>query len=128
MSEEKEVFEYTIGNSIYTQKKMTLGQIKMLNVLFKEVEIPPNLNALTMLNLFSGKLSEFMGIVLCKKDTNLKDKKYNELVLEFDDVADLDIGFKVIQDFFVCNPIASYFDQMTKAFQNLMVMNPENPQ
>ena len=121
MSEEKEVFEYTIGSTIYTQKKMTLGQVKQLNKLFGTIEIPSNFTAVTMFTSFSGKLSEFMGIVLCKKDTALKDKVYQDVVDRLDDDADLDIGFKVVQDFFDCNPIATYFDQMMTAFQSLML-------
>lgn len=116
----QEVFEYEIGNTIYTQKKMTLGQVKMMNKLFGSIELPSNFNAVTMFTAFSGKLSEFMGIVLCKKGTALKDKNYQDVVDEFDENADLDMGFRVIQDFFVCNPIASYFDQMMIAFKSLM--------
>jgi hypothetical protein len=126
VSEEKEVFEYTIGSTIYTQKKMTLGQVKMVNKLFGSVEIPTNFNAVSLFTTFSGQLSEFMAIVLCKKGTALKDKDFEALREEFDDDGDLDVGFKVVQDFFVCNPIASYFDQMMVAFQKLtMASRPE---
>lgn len=125
MSEEiaQEVFEYEIGNTIYTQKKMTLGQVKLLNKLFGSVEIPADFTAITLFTAFSGKLSEFMGIVLCKKGTLLKEKVYTSILEEMDDFADLDVGFKVVQDFFVCNPITSYFDQMMVAFQKLIVVN-----
>lgn len=124
MTEEivKEVFEYTIGNTVYIQKKMTLGQIKMMNKLFSSIELPSNFNAVSMFSSFSGKIAEFMGIVLCKKGTPLKDKDYHALVQEFDDESDLDTGFKVVQDFFDCNPIAFYFDQMMTAFQRLTLV------
>lgn len=129
VSEEKEVFEYTIGDSVYTQKKMTLGQVKQLNRLFGTVELPSNFTAITMFTSFSGKLSEFMGIVLCKKGSMLKDKVYQDLVDKLDEDADLDVGFEVVQDFFVCNPIATYFDQMMTAFQSLtLASRPKPPQ
>jgi hypothetical protein len=130
MSEEivQEVFEYEIGNTIYIQKKMTLGQVKMLNKLFGSVEVPSDFTAITLFTAFSGKLSEFMGIVLCKKGTLLKEKVYQSFVEELEDSADLDVGFKVVQDFFVCNPIATYFEQMMTAFQSLTLINrPSSP-
>jgi len=129
MSEEiaQEVFEYEIGNTIYTQKKMTLGQVKMLNKLFGTVEIPSDFTALTLFTAFSGKLPEFMGVVLCKKGTSLKERDYLSLVQELEDSADLDIGFKVVKDFFVCNPIASYFEQMMTAFQSLTLASRPQP-
>ena len=124
-----EVFEYEIGSTIYIQKRMTLGQVKMLNKLFAEIAIPPDFTAINLFTAFSGKLSEFMGVVLCKKGTPLKDRVYATIVEEMDDFADLDIGFKVVQDFFVCNPIASYFDQMMTAFQKLtLISRPQSPQ
>jgi len=131
MSQENvpDVFEYEIGSTIYIQKKMTLGQVKVLNKLFAEIAIPPDFTALNLFTAFSGKLSEFMGVVLYKKGTLLKERDYNGVVAEMDDFADLDIGFKVVQDFFVCNPIASYFDQMMTAFQKLMLTSrPASPQ
>jgi hypothetical protein len=127
MSEEivKEVFEYEINGATYVQKKLRLGQVKQMNKLFDNFEMPANISAISMFTVFGGKLPEFMAVILCKKDTELKDKDLSALTVEFENQADVDIGFKVVQDFFVCNPIASYFTQMTEVFQKLMEANTQ---
>jgi|WetSurMetagenome_2_1015567.scaffolds.fasta_scaffold00825_15 hypothetical protein len=125
MSEDtvNEIFEYEVNGNIYTQQKMKLGQVKQLNKMFANLVLPGNITAITMFTTFGDQLSEFMAVVLCKKGTELKDKDFDALVLEFESYADMDVGFKVIQDFFVCNPIASYFTQMTSAFETMMAAN-----
>jgi len=65
---------------------------------------------------------------LCKKDTLLKDKDYNEVVQAMEDAGDLDVAFQVVQDFFVCNPIATYFDQMTSALKQVIAAGRPNSQ
>jgi uncharacterized protein YqgV (UPF0045/DUF77 family) len=121
--EVKEVFEYEVNGTIYTQRKMRLGQVKQMNRLFNDLELPSTVTAISMFTTFGGKLPEVMAIVLCKKGAELKDKNLKELEIEFETHADMDIGFQVVQDFFDCNPIASYFTQMTGVFQKLMLAN-----
>jgi hypothetical protein len=118
-----EQYKYEINGKTYVQKKLVLGQVKQLQKLLKEVKFAGSVTTMDFITSIGERLSEALAIVLIpvsveapRRDENLsgfeplRNKNVLELASELEDGMDLELAMQVINDFFVCNPIASILE------------------
>lgn len=107
-----EEYKYTIGNKVYFQKPLVIGQVSQLLNLLKDVKIPSEINVLTLITLLGDKLSKAIAIILIEPDKPLKSKNVDELVTEIEFELSPEMAIKIVEDFFDCNPISSLLEKM----------------
>jgi hypothetical protein len=114
-------FQYMIGGRKYTQAPLVLGQVQQLIALLRDekTRIPANLAPWSVMELLGDKLSEGIAIVLTEDAKHLKDKDLDALATEIRfSIRPADL-FKVVEDFFDCNPIASDIKDIGEAIKRI---------
>lgn len=104
---------YSINGKEYTQQSLVWGQVKQLRVLMEKVTWPGDLNPISFVDLLGEYFPEFAAIVLRESGKSLKDKNIEKLIEEFSEELSLDVSVKIVNDFFVCNPIDSLFSGLS---------------
>jgi hypothetical protein len=117
--EEKKVFEYEIGGKKYTQGALVLGQLEQLLPIAEGVTVQGDSEALEVIRLLGDKISTAIAIVLRADKEHLKDKNVEELAETLKFEMEMDVAFKVVEDFFLCNPIASLLDKLADMMDNV---------
>jgi hypothetical protein len=114
-------FTYEIGGKKYIQKKLVFGQIRQLESELSGITVTSETTIIQLINklIGGGMLSKFFAIILTPEGTKLKDKNIDELASEIEFDIDIELGIKVIEDFFACNQIASIFEKLIKAVEAL---------
>ena len=128
----RETFTYEVDGKRYAQKKLVLGQIAQLMELLKETTIPSmfslagdpgemkiTFNAEAVAGLLGERLQQAVAIVLIEEKTPLAEKDLERLTREVRWSFDPETTMKVIEDFFVCNPIASLFERYIGMMKNM---------
>lgn len=113
------MIEYQINNKKYIQKPMVWGQVKQFQTLLKDVIWPTEFTIVTFLDVFSDQLPLFAAIVLTEEGKSLKDKNVDLLKIEFDEFLDIGTSIKMVEDFFVCNPIDSILKSLSGMMQKI---------
>jgi len=104
-------FQYEIDGKKYFQKPLVLGQIRQLLAILKNIKIQssgPNQFLLEM----GDQVPEFLAIVLIEEGKSPKDKNLKELAAEIEFAIDPDMAIRMIEDFFDCNPTASFLERI----------------
>lgn len=112
-------FEYDIGGKKFTQRKLVLGQVRQLIRLLPEIVIRAGATPLSILVGLDEKTSQALAIVLREEGSELKDKNVEALAAFLDENCDLDVAGRVIDDFFVLNPLSSLQARLEKMTQGL---------
>ena len=99
------MFEYEIGDRKFIQKPLVWGQAKQLRDVISKIKIDPNLEVMDMVDLLGDNVPRFCAIILREENVDLAKKDLEKLAFEFEDVLDITVSMKVVEDFFVCNPI-----------------------
>jgi hypothetical protein len=99
------MFKYEIDGKEYIQKPLVWGQAKQLKTVISNVKIVPDFNPVNLLDILGDNVPLFCAVVLCEEGTNLVDKDLDELTIRFENSLDIASSMKVMEDFFVCNPI-----------------------
>ncbi len=106
---------YEINGKNYIQKPLVWGQTRQLIKLLKDLEIPMDgVSVVDLVEIIGDKLPEALAIVLAEEGQSLKDKDVKALASTFEFDIPLHIMVKVIEDFFECNPTASYLEMVAK--------------
>ena len=108
------MFEYEINGKIYEQKKLVWGQLNQLVNELKGIEFHSGMSTMELLTILGDKMPFVTAIVLTEKGSSLKDKDINSLAKEFEFGIEFEVALKVIEDFFVCNPTASYLNKISE--------------
>lgn len=115
------MYEYEIGCKKYFQKPLVMGQVQQLIILIKDekTRIPENLTPWSVIEFLGDKLSEGVAIVLTEDGKHLKDKDLPGLTREIQFSIEPEMTFKVVEDFFDCNPIASIIKAIGEAIKRI---------
>jgi len=91
--------EYKIGERVFTQRPLVLGQWKQLMEHLGGAKGDP-------VDIFGS--SRALAIILREKDRNLKDKDVEELATYLDENVDGMTTLEVVEDFFGMSPIQTF--------------------
>jgi hypothetical protein len=105
--------EYTINAKIFEQKPLVWGQIRQLVTILKGVEFRSGLTAAELIEILGDKIPSLLAVVLTEKGSSMKDKDIEKLATEFEFSLELDNVLQVVEDFFDCNPTASYLNKIS---------------
>lgn len=114
MSGEK-VRQYRIGGVVMEQRPLVLGQIRQLMEVLKGATIPAEAGAMELLAILGDRLPRALAVVLCPEGQQVLDKNLDELAGWLEFAMDADAAIRVVEDFFVCNPVVSLLDRLTGA-------------
>jgi hypothetical protein len=106
-------FKYEVGGKKYIQKPLVLAQIKQLISRTQDLEIPGEIDVLELIGLLGDRIPGALAIVLTEKGAALRDKDLDALALELEYSITHETILQVIEDFFVCNPIASLLSKLS---------------
>lgn len=112
-------FQYQIGENTFTMRPLRAGQVHQLLALLKEVNLPSELNVLSLIAALGDKIAEAIAIILIDSRVPLKDKNVNKLAKEIEFEMDLDLELKIIEDFFVLTPVSSILEKMGKTVEKI---------
>lgn len=104
-----EQFKYQIGDKVYIQKPLVMGQTEQLLEELKGITFPTEFNVWSIKEILGEKLYICLAISLLEEGKSPKRTK-EDLQIFADDLRwaiDIDTTIKVIQDFFTCNLVAS---------------------
>jgi hypothetical protein len=115
---------YAIGDKMFTQRALVLGQVNQLTGIMKGITFPADIDAVKMIALLSDKLPAALAIVLLDTDSvtdktkrevaeYLSSRDLDALAKEIAFMVDPETTIKVIEDFFDCNPIPSLLARFT---------------
>lgn len=94
--------KYRIGNKVYTQRKLVLGQIQQMIGLFKGVKMPEEFTSSQLLLSLGDRITDFLAIVVTEEGKSPKEKDLAAAAKELFD-ADPETVAEVIDHFFVLN-------------------------
>lgn len=148
-------YKYKIGDKVYYQKPLVLGQIKQLEVFLKDFIIPGDLNVTTLMAILGDKIPRALAIVLIEEGKSLSERfrlpeisnpksEINKACFGYEPLSeimnmiamqiavniDLETTAQVVEDFFVCNPTASIFRRLAGIIGSLGIPQSaiHNPQ
>jgi hypothetical protein len=98
--------KYKIGDKIYIQRKLVLGQVRQLIKHLAGLEFPADMrfDFVGLLDVLGDKLPGAFAIVLTEEGQHPRDKDVNTLADELNFGIDAEMALKAIDDFFVLNP------------------------
>ncbi|MEK6531258.1 MAG: hypothetical protein AABZ23_02050 [Deltaproteobacteria bacterium] len=113
-------FKYEIAGKVYVQKPLVLGQIKQMLNLLKGVALPADPDALNIAAALGDRLSNALAVILVEEGTRLRDKNMDKVSEELDESMSLELAAKVIEDFFLINPILSLLKKAEQIASGMM--------
>jgi hypothetical protein len=99
--------KYTIGDKIYTQRPLVLGQVKQLIDLLRGTTIPANSSGVELIGALGESLPVALAIVLTEEGKSPGDKDIFELARELEFSVSPETALDVIDHFFALNPMPS---------------------
>lgn len=114
-----EEYKYTIGERSFIQRPLVWGQVRQLMDLLKTVEIKPPYGTKELVEVLGDKLIYAVVIVITEQGKSPKEKDTTSLASEIEFDLSIDMMLQVIDDFFSCNPTASYLEKLTKLIGNM---------
>jgi len=102
-----ESIKYEIGGKVYTQRPLVLGQIGQLVDALRDFTLPARANAVDLAMALDDKLPGLLAIVLGVEGLPMQDKDITAMTEELRYSVPAETAIKMVDDFFVCNPIAS---------------------
>ena len=109
---EKKDFVYEIGEKLYLQKPLVLGQIRQMMKAIEGLVIPGEVNPLGLIPVLGDKLPLALAIVLTPEGVSLKDKDIHSLASEIEFEISPETSLQAVEDFFVCNPVPSLLERL----------------
>jgi len=106
------MFEYEINGKIYEQKKLVWGQLNQLVDKLKGIEFRSDMTAVELIGILGDRVPSVLSVVLTEKGGSVKDKDIEALASEFEFTVEFEVALQVIEDFFDCNPTASYLNKI----------------
>ena len=90
-----------------------LGQVRQICDLLQDVTIPGNADMAVIIGILGDGMPEALAIVLTPEGQPVKGKDIPALAEEIEFEITGEQIMQVIDDFFSCNPIASYLERLT---------------
>lgn len=97
--------KYTIGDKIFIQKKLVLGQWKELRAILDEIIIPGELTPISLVQALGSNLFMVLAIVLTEEGKSLRGKDLAAIADEIEYCITPDTAIEALADFFDLNPI-----------------------
>jgi len=119
MGENMEEFKYTIGDKVYKQTPLVLGQIQQLTNLIQGLILPEDTNVISLISVLGDKLPTAIAIVLKPSDVALRDKDIEVITKEISFELSPEQTIQVIEDFFDCNQISSLLTKITATLEKI---------
>lgn len=109
---------YEIGGQKYLQKKLVFGQIQQLEEVLRDCTIPA-LNPQAIIAGLGNKICSAIAVVLIPEGVSLKDKTRDieALAEELRFTIEAEQIMEIVNDFFICNPIASLLEMLAGVLQ-----------
>ena len=115
--EEKKEFKYIIGDRVYYQRKLVMGQVNQLIEVTKNLEIPSNPSTMQLITAFGDKITEAIAVVLVPADMKLKEKHVGQVVSDIQFELEPEMVLEVMEDFFACNQISLLLKKLTNVIE-----------
>ncbi len=106
--------QYKIGDKIYIQRPLVIGQVKQLLSVLEGLNIPSDVDVLKLIAILGDRLPDALAVILTPVGTHPKEKDLKAISDEIAFSLELETAMKVIEDFFVLNPISSLFERLGK--------------
>lgn len=106
--------KYTIGDKIYVQKKLVLGQWRELKDALKGIVIAGDLSPVNLLTALGDNLFLVLAIVLTEEGHSPRGKDLPALADDIEYGITPDTAIEVIADFFDLNPIPLILKNLTE--------------
>ena len=103
---------YEIGGRKFVQRKLVWGQAKQIIKEIEDIELPSEFTPKDVLKVLESRLPKLISIVLIPEGESVRTKKNEEMLEFFEWEMSLEQTIKVIEDFFVCNPIPLWLDKV----------------
>lgn len=124
MNDSKEK-RYTIGNKVYVQRPLFLGEILQLIETVKDIRIPGVVNSGVLLLAFGNKLPEALAVILTEDGTDLKNKDLKSIADELSFSVSAEQTMEILESFFDGNPIYSWLDRIGKLMKEKAIKKEE---
>ena len=122
--------KYEIGDKIFIQKALVLGQWRQLIELMKQVALPADLNPRSLIVAIGSRLFIALAIILTEEGKSPKDKDLEALASEIEFGITPETTLRAIGDFFELNPIPLLLkaigettNQLTRKVTEIGLMN-----
>lgn len=98
---------YRIGDKIYIQRPLVLGQMKQIREVLNGLTFPARFTVPNIIEALEDRLPLALAVVLTPEGQPVKGKDIPALADELEGVLELETAIEVVEDFFICNPVAS---------------------
>jgi hypothetical protein len=104
---------YEFGGKVYTQEKLVWGQVRQIASALKGVSFQGEVSVAGLIDMVGDRLSSVLAIVLTEEGALVKDKDLDTLAKEIETTIPIDVLMQVVEDFFICNPMALVLEKLT---------------
>lgn len=106
--------KYEIGDKIYIQRPLVLGQWRQLGPILQEISLPAgDISPASLVSALGQHFFDVLAIILTPEGASLRNKDIPSLAAEIEFAVMPETAIEVIADFFGCNPIPSLLDHLT---------------
>lgn len=114
-----ETFKYSIGGKTYVMTPLVLGQMQQLIKLLSDIQIR-GFDTIGIIAALGDRLHKALAIILTPEGQSIREKKIDEIAEELAFNMSFDLVIKVVEDFFVCTPIASFFQGVDRVMRKMV--------
>ena len=111
--------QYKIGDKIYIQRPLVIGQVKQLLAELQGIVIPSNVDVIDLVAAIGDRLPDALAVILTPSGMSPKDKDLKKLSEELAFSLEIEQAMEVVEDFFVLNPISSLFGRLNQAIEKI---------
>ncbi len=111
--------QYKIGDKIYIQRPLVIGQVKQLLSVLEGLNIPSDVDVLKLIAILGDRLPDALAVILTPDGMSPKDKNLKELSEELAFSITIEKALEVVEDFFDLNPVSSLFERLNLAIEKI---------
>lgn len=113
------MYRYEIGDKIYHQRELVIGQVSELLRVLRGVSIPADADDIGIVTAVGERLPEALAAILIEEGTSLRGRDLNRLADTLAETVTPDQAMRIIEDFLGCNPVSSLLERLTGLGQKL---------
>lgn len=111
---------YQIGGRAFTQRPLVWGQVKQLNTLIRELQLPSGgVTVPILIEALGEKVPTVVAVLLTEEGQSLKSKDVAALAEFLDFEITFEQTVQVVEDFFTINPITSVLEKFGTVLDHL---------
>lgn len=103
---------YSIGDKIFVQRTLVMGQWKQLGAILHGIAIPSDLNPVSLVTALGNNLFSVMAVILTEEGRTPQGKDIPRLSGEIEYGITPETAIEVIAHFFELNPIPSLLNNL----------------